>query len=208
MWLGIASILIGYLLGSFPSAYIMAKLRKGIDIRDVDVRNMGAAAVFRQVGMWEGAVVFLADMAKGVGAVLIARTLGLPQPWLLGAGAAAILGHAYPAYIGFRGGQGVATIIGIFLTVSPKAMIVTLLIMGLALLFTRHIFSMVCISAPFLPLFIWLFYGIGAVFYYSLAIIAFVLFRSRHRLREFRPISSSAKRKQTKRQEKELIPDD
>ena len=109
IWLGVASIIIGYLLGSFPSAYIVAKLRKGIDIRDVDVHNMGAGATFRQVGIWEGLVVLFADVAKGAGAVLIAQAFGLSQLWLLGAGTAALLGHAYPIYVGFRGGQGVAS---------------------------------------------------------------------------------------------------
>jgi glycerol-3-phosphate acyltransferase PlsY len=187
MWLGIASIIIGFLLGSFPSAYIVTKLRKGADIRKIDYTgNMGAGAVFRQVGLWEGAVVTVADIGKGAVAVLAAQAMGVTQPWVLGAGFAAILGHSYPPYIGFRGGQGVATIIGIFLVLTPKAMACTLGVLGLALLLTRHIFTMTCIAAPFLPLFIWVFDGIGMVFYLSLVIIAFVLFKTRNRLREFR----------------------
>jgi glycerol-3-phosphate acyltransferase PlsY len=187
MWLGIASIIIGFLLGSFPSAYIVTKLRKGVDIREIDYTgNMGAGAVFRQVGRWEGAIVAVADIGKGAAAVLAAQAIGVSLPWVLGASFAAILGHSYPPYIGFRGGQGVATIIGIFLVLAPKAMACTLGVLGLALLLTRHLFTMTCIAAPFLTLFIWLFNGIGMVFYFSLGIIAFVLFRSRGRLREFR----------------------
>jgi glycerol-3-phosphate acyltransferase PlsY len=187
MWLGIASIIIGFLLGSLPSAYIVTKLRKGVDIREIDpTGNMGAGAVFRQVGRWEGAIVAIADIGKGAAAVLAAQAIGVSMPWVLAAGFAAVLGHSYPPYIGFKGGQGVATIIGIFLVLAPKAMACTLGVLGLALLLTRHLFTMACIAAPFLTLFIWVFDGIGMVFYFSLVIIAFVLFRSRDRLKEFR----------------------
>jgi glycerol-3-phosphate acyltransferase PlsY len=187
MLLGIASIIIGFLLGSFPSAYIITKIRKGADIRKIDhTGNMGAGAVFRQVGRWEGAVVAVVDIGKGALAVFAAQVIGVSLPWGLAAGFAAVLGHSYPPYIGFKGGQGVATIIGVFLVLAPKAMACTLGVLGLALLLTRHLFTMACIAAPFLALFIWVFDGIGMVFYFSLVIIAFVLFRSRNRLKEFR----------------------
>lgn len=193
MLVGVSIIVIGYLLGSFPSAYLMAKVRKGVDIREVDYTgNMGAGAVFRQVGLWEGAVVAVADMGKGAATVALAQAIELEQPWVLAAGFAAILGHNFPLYVGFRGGHGVDTIIGIFLVISPLAMAAELGIMGLALLLTRHIFTMTCISAPFLPLFLWLFNGIDMIFYYSLVIIAYLLFRNRHRLKEFRPLPGKA----------------
>ncbi len=186
MILGLAAILIGYLLGSIPSAYIITKLRKGVDIRDIDAGNVGAGSVFRQVGMWEGAVVSIADIAKGAAAILIAQALEVSQPWVLGAGFASILGHSFPIYIGFRGGQGVATVMGVFFALVPLAMVITLAPMGILLLFTHHIFSMVCYSAPFLPFFIWLFDGSLTLIIYSLAIIAFILFRNRHKLRNVR----------------------
>ena len=187
------AILIGYLLGSIPMAYIIAKLRKGIDIREVGVGNMGAGNVIREVGLWEGAVVAIVDIGKGVAAILIAQTMGVSQPWLLAAGFAAILGHSFPFSIGFRGGQGVDTIIGIFLVLAPGVMVVTLGLMGIALFFTRHIFSMTCIAAPFLPLLIWLSGGSAMLIFYSLAVIAFVVFRNRHRLKEFQLIANKSK---------------
>jgi glycerol-3-phosphate acyltransferase PlsY len=185
MLLGAISIVIGYLLGSIPTAYIMGKARKGIDIREVDTRNMGAGSTFRQIGIWEGFVVFAVDAGKGAGAVLIAQALDVSQPFVLAAGFAAILGHSYPFAIGFRGGQGVSTIMGIFLVLTPEAMLIMLGVMGLALLLTRHVFSMTCIAAPFLPLLIWLFDKSAVLLCYSLVIIAFVLFRNLHRLKEF-----------------------
>ena len=193
MLLGSISIIIGYLLGSIPTAYIIAKLRKGIDIREVGIGNMGAGNVIREVGLWEGAVVFLVDAAKGAAAILVAQTLGVSQPFVLAAGFAAILGHSYPFSIGFRGGQGVSTIMGIFFVLAPEVMVVILGLMGIALLLTRHIFSMTCIVAPFLPLLIGLSGGSAMLIFYSLAVIAFVLFRNWHRLKEFRLITNKNK---------------
>ena len=193
MLLELIAILIGYLLGSIPTAYIVAKLRKGIDIREVDTGNVGAGSTFRQIGLWEGAVVALVDIGKGAATILVAQALGVYQPIVLAAGFAAILGHSFPFSIGFRGGQGVSTIMGIFLVLAPEAMLVILGLMGITLFFTRHIFSMTCITAPFLPLLIGLFEGSTTLLFYSLAVIAFVVFRNRQRLKEFRLIAKKNK---------------
>lgn len=189
MLLGIASVIIGYLLGSIPTAYIVARMRKGIDIRDVDVGNMGGGNVLRQVGIWEGALVIIVDMGKGALAIYVAQLLDVSLLWVLGAGFAAIIGHNYPVFLGFRGGQGAATIMGIFFVLTPIAMAVIFGIMGIVLLltrrrFTRLLFVMVCIMSPLLPLFVWLFYGSEIIVYYTLVIIALLLFKNRRRLKE------------------------
>jgi len=77
---GLGAVVVSYLLGSIPSAYIMTRLRKGIDIRGLGVGNMGAANVLRHVGVWEGSVVGLTDIAKGAAAILIAQALSVSQP--------------------------------------------------------------------------------------------------------------------------------
>ncbi len=189
--LGIAAIIIGYLLGAFPTAYIVTKLRKGIDIRDVDIGNMGGGSVLRQVGIWEGSLVIIVDMAKGAAAILIAQAIGVSFPWVLGAGFAAILGHDYPVYIKFRGGQGVATIIGIFFVITPFAIAVPFLAMGIVLLitrrkFTRLLFVSVCIISPLLPLSVWFIYKSEILLYYSLVIVILLIFKNRHRLKEIK----------------------
>ena len=198
MLLNLTAIVIGYLLGSIPSAYIMAKLRKGIDIREVDIGNVGAGAVLRQIGIWEGAIVLLVDVGKGVATILIARALGVSQLWMLGAGFAAILGHSFPIYIGFRGGQSVATIIGIFLILTPAAMIVTLGIIGIVLfsnyhLFFRRLFFGVACAAPALPLSIWLFESSALLISYSLAVVLFVAFRNREKLKHPKAVTAMPK---------------
>jgi len=189
MLLEIASVIIGYLLGSIPTAYIVTRMRKGIDIRNVDVGNVGGGSVLRQVGIWEGAIVIIVDMGKGAAAIYIAQLFGVSLLWVLGAGFAAIIGHNYPVFLGFRGGQGAATIMGIFFVLTPIAMAVIFGIMGIVLLltrrrFTRLLFVMVCIMSPLLPLFVWLFYGSEIVVYYTLVIIALLLFKNRRRLKE------------------------
>jgi len=181
---GLAAIVIGYLLGSFPTAYIVAKLRKGIDIRDVDVHNMGAGAVIRQVGRRAGAAVAITDIAKGSASVLVAQALGVSEPWVLGAAFAAVVGHNLPLYVGFRGGQGAATLIGIFLVLSPLATAVCFAIMAVALYRTRQIFSILVIAAPFLPLFIWLFDGSLMIIIFSLVFIAALYYRNHSSLKQ------------------------
>jgi hypothetical protein len=121
------AIVIGYVFGSFPAAYLVARLRKRIDIRDVGSRNMGAMNVFYQVGPAEAALVTLADLGKGIGAILLMRyVLGkdLISPFDLLTGltaTAAILGHILPVFLRFRGGKGAATAIGILIFLMPTA---------------------------------------------------------------------------------------
>lgn len=180
----IAAILVGYMLGSIPAAFIVAKLRKGIDIREVGRGNVGATNVMREVGLWEGAVVAVVDIGKGAATIIFGQTLGISQPWLLGAGSAAVLGHSFPLYIGFRGGQGVATVIGVVLVLSPLVAGIACGIIGVAFLLTRHIFSSIVIVAPFFPLIIWLVERSPTLMLFALAIVLFIGFRSRRGLKE------------------------
>ena len=185
MLLGILSIIIGYLLGSIPTAYIVSRKRKGIDIRTVGTGNMGAANVMREIGTPEGIFVCLIDIAKGAGAILIAQTLNISDLWVFGAGFAALVGHNFPVFAGFRGGRGSATCIGIFLVLAPKATLVTLVIVVIPFFTTRKFsaailigFALACIGFALLPLFIWLFEGSLMLVCYILAIDVFMLGRN------------------------------
>jgi len=185
MPLGILSIIIGYLLGSIPTAYIVSRLRKGIDIRTVGTGNMGAANVMREIGTREGIFVCLIDILKGVGAILIAQTSNIPDLWVFGAGFAALVGHNFPVFVGFRGGRGSATCIGIFLVLAPKATLVTLVIVVIPFFITRKFsaailigFALACLGFALLPLFIWLLEGSLMLVCYGLAIDVFMLVRN------------------------------
>jgi len=196
MLVNVAAPVIGYLLGSIPAAYIMAKWRKGIDIREVGVGNMGAGNVIREVGLVEGAVVAVADIGKGAAAIAVAQfLLGVSQAWVLGAGLAAIMGHSFPIYIGFRGGQGVATVIGIFSVLAPLATLITLVPLGAVLLISRNIFASTLVMGPLLPLVVWLVEGSTTLTLYALGIVGLLVFRSRHRLREARAVVPKEKQR-------------
>lgn len=112
----ITALLLGYLAGSFPTAYIVGKVRSGIDIRDHGTKNMGASNVHLVFGIVYGAAVMVIDTAKGLIAVLIGRWLVPDVAWVpYAAGTMAVFGHVFPIFAGFRGGKGAATIAGVAL---------------------------------------------------------------------------------------------
>ena len=175
---GILSIIIGYLLGSIPTAYIVSRVRKGVDIRNVGSGNMGGANVMREIGTHEGIFVGLFDIAKGAGAILIAQALNVSELWVFGTGFAALVGHSFPVFAGFRGGRGSATIIGIFLVLAPKAMLVTLVVVAIPFFTTRKFMAALFIGFGLLPLFIWLLEGSLMLVRYALIIDLFMLVRN------------------------------
>jgi len=185
MSLGILSIVVGYLLGSIPTAYVVARIRKGIDIRNVGSRNMGGANVMREIGAREGVFVGLVDIVKGAGAVLIAQALGVPELWIFGAGFVALVGHNFPVFARFRGGRGSATIIGIFLVLAPEAMLITLVVVAIPFFTTRKFGAALLIGFGLLPLFIWLLEGSLALVRYALIIDAFMLIRNLTGIKQF-----------------------
>jgi glycerol-3-phosphate acyltransferase PlsY len=113
------SLLLGYLLGSIPSGYLAGRWCKGIDLRTIGSGSTGATNVLRNVGKGPALVVFLVDVAKGAAAVLLARALSQDASlanWIeVGAGLAALAGHIWPVWLGFKGGKAVATGFGMFL---------------------------------------------------------------------------------------------
>ena len=158
------AIVIGYVLGSFPAAYLAGRLRRRIDIRDVGSRNMGAMNVFYQVGPAEAALVTLADLGKGIGAILLMRyVLGKDLissfDFLTGLTAtAAILGHVFPVFLRFRGGKGAATAIGILIFLMPWALPFLFVVFGLALLISRNptfSYGLLLIVFPFVAGFVY-----------------------------------------------------
>jgi glycerol-3-phosphate acyltransferase PlsY len=119
---------VAYLIGSFSFAVILVRLRTGRDIRTEGSGNAGATNVLRSHGKALGLVVAALDIAKGAVAVLLVRQVTADPRYAAAAGFAAILGHVFPIFYGFRGGKGVATAVGAFLVLAPVA---TLLSVGL-----------------------------------------------------------------------------
>jgi len=120
-------VLAAYLLGATPTSYIAGKLGRGIDLREHGSRNLGATNVYRVLG-WKYAIpVGLIDAAKGALAVGVLGSLSGGPAWVpVALGLAAVLGHMYSPYVGFRGGKGVATAAGVFLALAPLAVAISL----------------------------------------------------------------------------------
>ncbi len=130
-------ILIGYLLGSIPTAYIAARFLRGEDIRNIGDENAGAANVYRELGPKTGVIIGILDAAKGALAVLIAQAIDMSLTVVLLTGAAAVIGHNWPVFLGFRGGRGVSTTLGILLVLVPIPMLI-LAVPTLAILIIRR----------------------------------------------------------------------
>ena len=173
----IAAVVIGYLLGSIPSAYIAGRLKKGVDIRQVGGRNMGALNVMREVGTTAGYLVFIADIAKGALAVLVARWLGVSLVWVLVAGFAALVGHNWPVFLQFKGGKGGAAAMGVFLALVPLEFGISFGVTAVIVIITSNPALGQAIGIASLPLIIWQLNGSGMLVSFSLAVFAFIVFR-------------------------------
>jgi len=111
----------GYLLGSIPFAWLLAKRVGGVDIRLIGSGNVGAANAYRGAGPAAAMMVVALDLAKGACAVLIANRAGHGPGVQVASAVAAVVGHVFPVWLGFRGGKGVATACGAFAVLAPVA---------------------------------------------------------------------------------------
>jgi glycerol-3-phosphate acyltransferase PlsY len=118
--LGLIAIIIGYLLGSIPSAYLITRLTKKADIRRLGGGNVGGLNVFREVGPWPALAVGLTDLGKGAAAVAIAYwLLAVPDIFVPLAGIAAVVGHNWMLFLKFSGGKGMGPAIGVLAVLMP-----------------------------------------------------------------------------------------
>jgi glycerol-3-phosphate acyltransferase PlsY len=115
-----------YLLGSIPSAYLAARWARGIDIRRVGTHNVGASNVLQTTSKWLAVPVIIVDIGKGALAVWLTRVTGFSTGLQAVAGLAAIAGHNWPVFLGFRGGRGIATSLGVIIVLSPVVGLIAL----------------------------------------------------------------------------------
>ena len=137
IWLIITALLAGYAIGNFSPSYVLVRLFKGEDIRNFGSGNAGTSNTNRALGFKWALVVFFLDILKGALAVWVGRWVG--GEWAgLAAGLGAVLGHNYPALLGFRGGKGVATTGGLALALSLPVFGILLAIFILVLMMWRY----------------------------------------------------------------------
>ena len=170
-----AVVLLGYLVGSFPSAYLAGRLMGGIDIRHVGDHNAGVVNVYREINPRAGLAVLLIDVGKGMLVVLIAAAF-VSQSVVLLSGVAAVAGHNWPLYIGFKGGKGLATTIGVLTMLMPQAMLILLAIAAVPFLVTRDTRLIGVLLFVPLPIVAWFMGAPGMLIGYSIGLPCLVGF--------------------------------
>lgn len=155
------TFLAAYLLGSIPTGYLVGRA-KGVDIRTVGSKNMGATNVFRTVGKALGIFVLMADALKGwvavawVGPVIAGHISPVDPGWLqIVAGVGAILGHNYTCWLQFKGGKGIATSAGVFIALVPLGLLIALGAWIILFAVTRYVSVASITAAAVLPVSTW-----------------------------------------------------
>jgi acyl phosphate:glycerol-3-phosphate acyltransferase len=153
---------VAYLLGSIPFGVLIVKARGGPDIRAEGSGNIGAANVARNAGAAAGLLTLILDAAKGYLAVWIAeRATGGSIRWMMIAAAAAVIGHVFPVWLGFRGGKGVATGLGAFLPICREAVLFAAVLWLLVVGFWRYSSLGSIVATAALPVFVYFLYAPG-----------------------------------------------
>lgn len=171
-------VLVGYLLGSISFGIIVTRIVKGVDIRDFGSGNTGMTNVLRIIGKGPAAVVLLGDVLKGVASVVAGQYLGGSEHAVAG-GLAAMAGHNYPLYFGFKGGKGVATGFGIILALIPDITIICLLTFLLTVLISRYVSLGSILAALCLPVLTIYLHKELSIILFTIVASVFVIYRHR-----------------------------
>ena len=155
----LALIIVAYLIGSIPTALIISKRFFGIDIRDYGSGNMGATNTFRVLGSRYGTIVMICDIAKGIFAALLFSFLPYYYHnelerinFMIGLGLSAVVGHIFPLFANFKGGKGVATLLGMIIAVQPVVAASCVGVFLLVLYLTRYVSLSSILGALMLPI--------------------------------------------------------
>ena len=160
-------VALAYLVGSIPFSFLVVKVASGKDVRELGSGNVGATNVARTAGKGAGVLALLLDIAKGWGAVAIARFI-VSRPewpfdagvvawesrefWIALAGLVAVIGHMFPVWLRFHGGKGVATAAGVFLALAPIAIAGAILVFAIVVIVSRYVSLASIVTAASIPL--------------------------------------------------------
>ena len=156
-------VICAYLLGSIPFGYLIVRAKEGADVRATGSGGTGATNVTRRAGKAAGVLTLTLDAAKGAAAVLLARWL-LTEDfgfnwWVAAVALGVVAGHLFPVWLSFRGGKGVATGLGVFLSIAPLAVACAAVIFLAVVLATRYVSLGSIMAVAAFPLFAWLLKG-------------------------------------------------
>ncbi|MGD9899521.1 MAG: glycerol-3-phosphate 1-O-acyltransferase PlsY [Calditrichaceae bacterium] len=195
MYLFLLMLLLSYLAGSIPSSIITGKVLRGIDIREHGSGNAGGTNVFRVLGWKAGVFVSLFDVFKGFAATFWISGIafgfaGFPEETMrLAAGFAAIAGHIWTVFAGFRGGKGVGTAAGMLLALYPLSLLICFIVFILTFLLTRIVSVSSMAGAVTLPIVLSVFrFGLlnevpDSLYYFSFFAAALIIFTHRSNIR-------------------------
>jgi glycerol-3-phosphate acyltransferase PlsY len=176
-------LIAAFVLGSIPFGIITAKV-KGIDLKKVGSGNIGATNVLRSLGRWPAVITLLGDILKGTLAVAIGKYSGVEPLYEGLIGIAAILGHNFSIFLGFKGGKGVATSLGVLLMYTPNVALVTLIVWIGVVLFTKYSSLGAIVSFALLPLNMMLFdFQDKTKFFISILISLFIIIRHKDNIK-------------------------
>lgn len=178
----LAVLLAAYLIGAIPTGVLLTRLAGAGDIRRSGSGNIGATNVYRVAGRGLGIATLVGDALKGIIPLLIARGLNFSPEQTAMVAAAAFLGHLYPVYLGFKGGKGVATALGIFLVLSPPAVAIAAGLFALLLWKWRYVSLGSISAAATVPPLVYLFTRSLPFLLASLFIAAMVIVRHRENI--------------------------
>jgi glycerol-3-phosphate acyltransferase PlsY len=172
------SIIISYLLGSISFSYFIAKIWMGIDIRNYGSGNAGATNVLRVLGTKPAIIALLGDALKGITAVYLGKLTGDESIMLL-CGLAVVIGHNWPIFLKFKGGKGIATSLGVILTISPLSSLILIIIGVFIIYITRYVSLGSITSAIILPFIFYMLHKSGYYLVFALVLTFLALFRHR-----------------------------
>ncbi len=175
-------VLVAYLLGSVPFGLLIARAQGGVDLRQVGSGNIGATNVLRAVGKGAATLTLLGDIGKGAAAVGLGRWLGVSPTVLALIALAAVAGHLYPVFLGFRGGKGVATTLGVVLAAMPAVGGLLVLVWLAVAAIWRYSSLAALVASAALPGLAWLLDGRPAMLMLSVTLLILVLLRHRENI--------------------------
>lgn len=173
---GVIAVIIGYLLGSIPSAYLATRLAKGGDIRRMGGGNVGGLNTYREVGALPAVAVAITDLGKGAATVALTHwVLGLSPPWVLAAALASVVGHNWMVWLKFSGGKGAGTTIGVVSVLLPvyeywPGLVIFFTVIIIPLVITRNISLAIGAGLASLPFIAWLGLGSGLLVSWSVVL--------------------------------------
>lgn len=154
--LNLAIFFLSYIIGSIPFSFTIAKLFKGIDIRKLGTKNVGAMNIISVAGMFPGIIALLFDISKGALVVHLTNKITEDIGVSLTSGLFTVIGHNWPIFLKFKGGKGVATTIGILLLISPFSLLILYLIaIPIIILIINDSYMSASIGFLILPLILW-----------------------------------------------------